>query len=87
MSPIFPIFLSPRLLFWRARSDRNDNVGSLVHQPHPEALCPTQRASKDGLGGTDEATIWTILRDPMLRIAPQDEVRGFGAIPTKRLGF
>jgi hypothetical protein len=34
----------------------------------------------------DEARSLTILRDAMLRIAPQDEVVRFGAIPKLHLG-
>jgi hypothetical protein len=32
-----------------------------------------EAASKDAPGGANEAPNWTILRDAMLRIAPQDE--------------
>ena len=39
----------------------------------------TRGVSKDAPGGAGEGVSWTILRDAMLRIAPQDEVGGVGA--------
>jgi hypothetical protein len=42
--------------------------------PNDLVLRRREAASKDAPGGGDEATSWNILRDSMLRIAPQDEV-------------
>jgi hypothetical protein len=42
-------------------------------------------ASKDYPGGVNKATGWTILRDPMLRIALRMRFAGFGAIPKLHL--
>jgi hypothetical protein len=44
-----------------------------------------EAASKDALGGANKATNWTIFRDAMHGIAPQDEVVEFGSIPKLEL--
>jgi hypothetical protein len=44
-----------------------------------------EAASKDALGGVNEATNWTILREAMQGAAPQDEAVESGAIPKLQL--
>jgi hypothetical protein len=68
--------------------------GCLIAFPLVQAFCATpdhlvlrrrEAASKDGLGGANKATNWTIHRDAMHGIAPQDEVVEFGSIPKLQL--
>jgi TadE-like protein len=54
-------------------------MSSFVVTPDPLVLRRREAASKDVQGGANGATPWTILRDAMLRTAPQDEAVGFGA--------
>src|SRR5262245_53575906 len=55
----------------------------VIHQPRPEE--PAKHGvSKDGRK-RDRAT--AILRDAVLRTAPQDEVRGFHCYPSGLIGF
>jgi hypothetical protein len=62
-------------------------MSSFIVSPDPLVLRRREAASKacpelvegDVPGGPNGATRWTILRDAMLRIAPQDEAVGFGA--------
>jgi len=48
-------------------------TGSVSHKPVLRRRAK-RGVSKDAPGGANEAASWTILRDAMLRIAPQDEV-------------
>jgi hypothetical protein len=54
-------------------------MSSFIVTPDPFVLRRREAASKNVPGGPNGATRWTILRDAMLRIAPQDEAVGFGA--------
>jgi hypothetical protein len=51
----------------------------VVVTSNPLVLRRREAASKDVPGGVNEAMSWTILRDAMLCIAPQDEAVGYGA--------
>ena len=54
-------------------------MSSFIVTPDPLVLRRREAASKNVPGGPNESTRWTILRDAMLRVAPQDETVGFGA--------
>jgi hypothetical protein len=66
-------------------------MSSFVVTPDPLVLRRREAASKDVQGGANGATPpWTILRDAMLRIVPQDEAVGFGGArkpPRWKLSF
>jgi len=47
----------------------------MIGNSNPLVLRRREAASKAASGGANDNTSWTILRDAMLRIAPQDEVR------------
>jgi hypothetical protein len=61
--------------YWHA--ERLENHIDIIDQPRPEERA-LARVSKDGRRRQGRATA-SILRDAMLRMAPQDEVRGIGA--------
>jgi hypothetical protein len=55
----------------RIREKYRNSQAALVLRSRAE-----RGVSKDTPGGANEAASWTILRDAMLRIAPQDEAMG-----------
>ena len=65
-------------------------MSSFIVTPDPLVLRRREAASKNVPGGPNGSTRWTILRDAMLRIAPQDEAVGFGGTrkpPRGKLSF